>query len=98
MILQSGQESITEFTVLDVNQSVQLNAEGASIGWYAEDSQATVALQGASLLLCRPRTGRTHQIRVHLAHIGSPIIGDEIYGVEVRYCCSDWNEIVSLTI
>jgi 23S rRNA pseudouridine1911/1915/1917 synthase len=34
-----------------------------------------------SLLLLRPKTGRTHQIRVHLKHIGNPIIGDPIYGV-----------------
>ena len=29
---------------------------------------------------CRLETGRTHQIRVHLAHIGHPVLGDEIYG------------------
>lgn len=34
----------------------------------------------ASLLECRLATGRTHQIRVHLAHIGHPIIGDPAYG------------------
>jgi 23S rRNA pseudouridine1911/1915/1917 synthase len=34
----------------------------------------------ASLLECRLETGRTHQIRVHLAHIGHPLIGDETYG------------------
>jgi len=34
----------------------------------------------ASLLLCRIHTGRTHQIRVHLAELGHPILGDEIYG------------------
>ncbi|MDL1970332.1 MAG: RluA family pseudouridine synthase [Candidatus Desulfofervidaceae bacterium] len=33
----------------------------------------------ASLLLCEPKTGRTHQIRVHLAVIGHPILGDPIY-------------------
>jgi len=32
-----------------------------------------------SLLLLRPRTGRTHQLRVHLRHIGNPVLGDPIY-------------------
>ena len=34
----------------------------------------------ASLISCRLETGRTHQIRVHLAHIGHPLLGDEVYG------------------
>ncbi|MBX4336531.1 RluA family pseudouridine synthase [Bartonella raoultii] len=34
----------------------------------------------ASLLECRLETGRTHQIRVHMAHIGHPLIGDTVYG------------------
>ena len=34
----------------------------------------------ASLIECRLATGRTHQIRVHMAHIGHPVIGDTIYG------------------
>jgi 23S rRNA pseudouridine955/2504/2580 synthase len=33
-----------------------------------------------SLLQCQPQTGRTHQIRVHAAHLGHPILGDERYG------------------
>ena len=34
----------------------------------------------ASLVECRLATGRTHQIRVHLAHLGHPVIGDSTYG------------------
>ena len=34
----------------------------------------------AALLACQLETGRTHQIRVHLAHIGHPLMGDSVYG------------------
>lgn len=35
---------------------------------------------GISWLECTPKTGRTHQVRVHCAHLGTPILGDPIYG------------------
>ena len=35
---------------------------------------------GRTLLLVRPRTGRTHQIRVHFTYIGHPVLGDRLYG------------------
>ena len=35
---------------------------------------------GYTVIEAKPKTGRTHQIRVHLAHIGAPIIGDPLYG------------------
>ncbi|MDA0369588.1 MAG: RluA family pseudouridine synthase [Proteobacteria bacterium] len=34
----------------------------------------------AALIECRLETGRTHQIRVHLSHIGHPVVGDTVYG------------------
>lgn len=37
-----------------------------------------------SFLECRIATGRTHQIRVHLAHLGHPIVGDALYGADKR--------------
>ena len=44
-----------------------------------------------SLLRCVPHTGRTHQIRVHLAHSGHPVLGDKIYGPD-EGCYLDFME------
>jgi len=47
-----------------------------SITWY----KLVRSYGNYSLLLVRPRTGRTHQIRVHLKYLGNPVLGDPIYG------------------
>lgn len=39
---------------------------------------------GFTLVSLRPRTGRTHQLRVHMAHMGCPIVGDRLYGWKAR--------------
>ena len=48
-----------------------------------------------ALVAAEPRTGRTHQIRVHLAHVGHPIVGDKIYGPDencyLDFIASDWS-------
>ena len=36
--------------------------------------------RGYTHIRCRLETGRTHQIRVHMAHIGHPLLGDMLYG------------------
>jgi 23S rRNA pseudouridine1911/1915/1917 synthase len=49
-----------------------------------ENCDGAVALGRFTLLRAVPRTGRTHQIRVHLASVGHPIVGDKIYGPDER--------------
>lgn len=39
-----------------------------------------LSTEGLSWVLAQPVTGRTHQLRVHFAHLGHPILGDDIYG------------------
>ncbi|MDI6027806.1 RluA family pseudouridine synthase [Corticibacterium sp. UT-5YL-CI-8] len=46
--------------------------------------QAQTEFAQASLVECRLETGRTHQIRVHMAHIGHPLVGDRDYGLSFR--------------
>ena len=43
-------------------------------------------LAGAALVECRLETGRTHQVRVHMASIGHPLLGDPAYGKVTRGC------------
>ncbi len=54
-------------------------------GLFAETHWKTVSVgHDASLLLCKPITGRTHQIRVHLAEMGHPILVDRHYAERFR--------------
>ncbi len=51
---------------------------------FSGQDRSKTAKPVASLIACRLETGRTHQIRVHLAHIGHPLLGDATYGPGFR--------------
>jgi len=63
--------------------------------WQVVDSQG-----GYSHITCRLETGRTHQIRVHMASIGHPLVGDQVYGSKkpfpglVGQCLQDRKSVV----
>ncbi|HWA01465.1 MAG TPA: RluA family pseudouridine synthase [Caulobacterales bacterium] len=62
---EAGKQAITQYWTIESFGQL----EGASAGHPA-----------AALIECRLKTGRTHQIRAHLAHAGAPLIGDPLYG------------------
>ena len=65
--------------------AVRQNGREAITHWQLlETYPGTDGKPVASFLSCRLETGRTHQIRVHLAHAGHPLLGDETYGTGFR--------------
>ena len=76
-VREGGREAVTHWEVLE--------RYGTAEGPRAAAGRSTRPREPvASLLLCRLETGRTHQIRLHLASIGHPLLGDEVYGTGFR--------------
>ena len=71
-----------------VKQSVRINGKSAITHYRVIDRFANHTHVKAIL-----ETGRTHQIRVHLSHIGYPLVGDPLYGGRVRFPKKSGNEI-----
>lgn len=67
-----GREAQSEYRVLDYWRTLDATS-------WPELSSHPSYQQGFSLLTVAPKTGRTHQIRVHLAHLAHPLVGDGTY-------------------
>jgi 23S rRNA pseudouridine1911/1915/1917 synthase len=71
-------------------------AEARSEFWCLGSSRARESVDSVSLLRLQAHTGRLHQLRVHLAHIGHPVIGDKIYGPDanlyLKFIAEGWTE------
>ena len=63
-------------------ESIMLR-ETCAIGegdWSRTEYETIYADEAYSLVRLMPKTGRTHQLRVHMAHVGHPLLGDDLYG------------------
>ncbi|MGQ9489172.1 MAG: class I SAM-dependent methyltransferase [Anaerolineae bacterium] len=78
-----GQSARTRYRVLDANAAVWPAGLVAHSPLRTTDRPGRP--EGCSLLEVIPETGRPHQIRVHLAHIGCPVVGDPLYGPPERF-------------
>jgi 23S rRNA pseudouridine1911/1915/1917 synthase len=81
MRLQSGsiRDSLGRDPCHRTRMAIRRNGRPAHTDW---ECLQTFSQPGISWLALRLHTGRTHQIRVHLASIGHPVLGDELYGFQ----------------
>lgn len=66
---------------------VKTEEEGGQASFTSFDvlKSFTTARGAFSVVRCHPKTGRQHQIRVHLNHVGHPLVGDKLYGLDEHH-------------
>ncbi len=83
-IENGGREAITKY---EVKQAITTPAGQTRFQFqrsnFTNDHHYRMPSGNFSLIKLTPKTGRTHQLRVHLSHIGHPIIGDTMYGGQI---------------
>lgn len=82
-VVADGREAVTEYRVERYFAALK-STDPALLLRPAELKQAERIYQGFSLVSCWPKTGRTHQIRVHMKHLQHPLVGDAQYGGKKR--------------
>lgn len=69
-----------EWSRVAIKDCVRSDGAAAQTEFFVERRFQRGPASDFTLVRLRPRTGRKHQIRIHLAHLGHPIVGDKLYG------------------
>lgn len=75
-VVAEGSPAVTQYEVQEFYPDFDVERVVKETG---EKGKRFSLYQGFSFVKCWPKTGRTHQIRVHMAHISHPIVGDKLY-------------------
>lgn len=92
-----GRLGLSETNPVHIRQTVRLDGASAQTEYQLLSSSG-----GYSLLRVKTMTGRLHQIRVHLSHLGTPVVGDKIYGPDpalyLKFIAEGWTEELAKTL